>query len=44
MELNKGVNVMCNAFKELEAQLITQGKEQATQQAIIAMLEFGVTT
>ncbi len=56
MELNKGGNVMCNAFKELEAQLIEQGKlegleqgkieglNQATQQAIIAMLEFGVTT
>mgnify|MGYP004605912925 FL=1 len=51
IELNKGGNIMCNAFKELEAQLITQGKEQgriegleqATQQAIIAMLEFGVT-
>ena len=42
-----GGNIMCNAFKELEAEWMERGKtegiEQEKQQSIISMLEFGIT-
>lgn len=42
-----GGDIMCKAFKELEAEWmergIEQGIEQGTQHAIITMLEFGIT-
>ena len=34
---------MCNAFKELEAEWMERGIKQSNQQAIISMLEFGIT-
>ena len=34
---------MCNAFKELEAEWMERGIKQSSQQAIISMLEFGIT-
>lgn len=38
-----GGNIMCNAFKELEAEWMERGIKQSNQQAIISMLEFGIT-
>lgn len=34
---------MCNAFKELEAEWMERGIKQSNPQAIISMLEFGIT-
>lgn len=34
---------MCNAFKELEAEWMERGIKHSNQQAIISMLEFGIT-
>ena len=34
---------MCNAFKELEAEWMERGIKQSNHQAIISMLEFGIT-